>query len=81
MTDHTCDLCGKPAKVWMWGDEGTPGETWYCFECADDYEGVNDADQYARDQSCWYCNGTGLSMDGLCDCEHCDGTGYKWWEG
>lgn len=54
--------------------------TWACTECGaiqpDDDE--RDEDEYEV-ADCPHCNGTGLDMTGLEECEYCDGMGYKWW--
>lgn len=53
---------------------------WRCTECGA-FEDLNEDYDEGEGESftCPHCNGTGLDFDGLEECEHCDGMGYKWW--
>lgn len=54
---------------------------WCCTECG--ALEVDENDEYDEDwrerKTCPHCNGTGIDIDGIEECEYCDGMGYKWW--
>lgn len=53
---------------------------WRCVECgAYEDEVVDYSDDDEESNTCPHCNGTGLDMTGLEECDYCDGMGYKWW--
>ena len=53
---------------------------WRCTECgAYEDEVVDYPDEDEESKTCPHCNGTGLDMTGLEECDCCDGMGYKWW--
>ena len=44
MTQHTCDVCGKPASVLMWYD-AEDGDVYYCDLCRIDYDALMSDDE------------------------------------
>lgn len=70
-----CADCGDPRGVCRCED------TEYRMQQAADYD-EDDEPIYDDDPGlhiCPRCNGTGIYIDDITPCDHCDGLGYEWW--
>lgn len=64
---HPETVLSKPGAVsnWAWMDDEPDDDTY--------------TDQDAENHICPKCHGSGIWIDDIEPCPHCDGLGYEWW--
>lgn len=73
-----CPTCGEQRGVCRCAEFELP-YFWIPNEDDDDNWSDNDGESIEDRLICPKCNGTGIYIDDIEPCDHCDGMGYEWW--